>query len=162
MKNIFKTFISYFEEIFAGIFLIITTLLVIVNVFLRYFLNTGLYWSEEVATGCFVWAVFLGASAGYKRKMHVGINIITNALKGKVRAFVIVVVDFILLFINGYIFTITLEYLQISSRKPTPVLGISTAFISSSILISFLLMSIYTIFFIINDGKKLIKAGGME
>ncbi len=159
MKEKLKKCINYFEEIFAGTFLIITTVLVIINVFLRYFMNTGLYWSEEVATGCFVWAVFLGASAGYKRKMHVGINMITNALKPTLRAIVIFLVDIILLFINGYIFIIALEYLKISSRKPTPVLGISSAFISSAILVSFFLMSLYTIGFLITDGKKILKKG---
>lgn len=69
-QSYFKKIISNLEEIIASGFIIVTTVLVIINVFLRYFMDTGLYWSEEVATGCFVWAVFIGAVAGYKRGKH--------------------------------------------------------------------------------------------
>ncbi len=149
-----KKFFSNFEEIFASSFIIITTLLVMMNVVLRYFLKTGIYWSEEVATGCFVWSVFLGAAAGYKRKVHVGVDMIINLFPSTAKYIATIVVDAILVFINGYITYIAIIYLSLSYKKPTPVLGISSAFISSSILLSFAIMSGYAIRFLILDIKK--------
>ncbi len=154
MAKALKKFFLNFEEIFASSFIIITTALVMLNVVLRYFLKTGIYWSEEVATGCFVWSVFLGAAAGYKRKAHVGVDMIINYLPPKVTHIVTIIVDAILLLINSYITYIAIIYLSLSYKKPTPVLGISSAFISSSILISFAIMSIYSVRFLILDIKK--------
>ncbi len=149
-----KKFVSNFEEIFASSFIIITTVLVMMNVILRYFLKTGIYWSEEVATGCFVWSVFLGAAAGYKRKAHVGVDMIINYFPPTAKYIVTIIVDAILLFINGYITYIAIIYLSLSYKKPTPVLGISSAFISSSILLSFAIMSFYSVRFLIHDIKE--------
>ena len=59
MNKTVKFIWEHFEEVLAGAFIVVTTVLVLVNVFLRYFMNTGLYWSEEVVTSCFVWSVFL-------------------------------------------------------------------------------------------------------
>jgi TRAP-type C4-dicarboxylate transport system permease small subunit len=59
--------------------------------------------------------------------------------------------------INGSLTLIAIQYLKVSARKPTPVLGVSSAFISSSIFVSFLLMTIYTIVFLIKDIKVVLK-----
>jgi TRAP-type C4-dicarboxylate transport system permease small subunit len=129
------------------------------NVILRYFFKTGLYWSEEVATACFVWSVFIGAAAGYKHKAHVGVDMLVNLCPPNVKKIVIITVDLILLLINGYITYIAVIYLSLSYKKPTPVLGISTAYISSSILVSFALMTIYAIYFLIQDIRANKKGG---
>lgn len=46
------------EEILSASFILITVILVIMNVIMRYLLNMGIFWTEEVATYCFVWSVF--------------------------------------------------------------------------------------------------------
>ena len=69
---------SNFEEIIASLFFCLTLILVLVNIFMRYFLKTGIPWSEEVATGCFVWTVFIGAAAAFKENQHIGIDILVK------------------------------------------------------------------------------------
>ncbi|MBQ9495226.1 MAG: TRAP transporter small permease [Treponema sp.] len=150
-----KKIFNYFEEIIACSFLIITTVLVIVNVFTRYFLKTAIYWSEEVATGCFVWSVFLGAAAAYKRKMHVSVDMLVNLAKGKARACISIVMDMLLALFNGYIAYMAFRYVKISHTKPTPVLGISSVCISASILLAFVLMTIYSVKFFVQDFSKI-------
>ena len=151
MNQTVKKFFLHFEVIFSSAFLITTTVLVMMNVILRYFFNMGLYWSEEVATGCFVWSVFLGAAAGYKIKMHVGVDMLVNMCPPTTKKIITIIVDGILLLINGYITYIAVIYLSLSYKKPTPVLNISTGFISSSILVSFALMTVYSVGFLIRD-----------
>jgi len=153
MKQHVRKFFQNFEIIFSSTFLIITTVLVMMNVILRYFFNMGLYWSEEVATGCFVWSVFLGAAAGYKIQMHVGVDMLVNMCPPTMKKTITIIVDCILLLINGYITYIAVIYLSLSYKKPTPVLNISTAYISASILVSFALMTVYSIAFLIRDCK---------
>ncbi|NBK20971.1 MAG: TRAP transporter small permease [Spirochaetia bacterium] len=154
MKQKVKKFFQNFEIIFSSTFLIVTTVLVMLNVILRYFFNMGLYWSEEVATGCFVWSVFLGSAAGYKIKMHVGVDMLVNMCPPTTKKIITIIVDGILLLINGYVTYIAVIYLSLSYKKPTPVLNVSTAFISASILVSFALMTVYSIVFLIQDCKE--------
>ena len=150
------------EEIIASIFIIITTILVVVNVFLRYVMKTGLTWSEEVATSCFVWSVFIGAAACYKRRGHVGVDIVVNKLARGPRNVVKILVDFILLVLTGYMAYVSIVYVSLSYTKPTPVLNVSTAYISSALMISFILMFLYTIVFIVKDFQNLKKYGNVD
>ena len=73
-----KKYFSYFEEFLGSICIGITVLLVIINVILRYCFGMMLSWGEELATICFTWSVFIGASACYKHKLHIGVDIITQ------------------------------------------------------------------------------------
>lgn len=150
------------EEIVASAFIIVTTVLVVVNVFLRYVMKTGLYWSEEVSTACFVWSVFIGAAACYKRRGHVGVDVVVDRLGRGPRNVVKIAVDFILLFLTGYMAYVSVVYVSMSYTKPTPVLNISTAFISSSLMISFILMFFHTVKFIVLDFKNVKQYGNVD
>ncbi|MBG0768093.1 MAG: hypothetical protein PWP25_1703 [Sphaerochaeta sp.] len=154
MHQAVKKVLSNFELIIASAAIIVTTALVMLNVFTRYFLRTGIYWTEEVATACFVWSVFIGAAAAYKHRAHVGVDMLVNLCPPKTKKAITIIVDFVLLLINGYITYIAVIYISLSYKKPTPVLGISTAYISSSILVSFALTTIYSVYFLIKDIRQ--------
>lgn len=158
-KNILKIILANIEEIISGGFLIFTTILVIVNVFMRYFLNTGLYWTEEVATGSFVWAVFIGAVAGFKRHQHIGVDFLLVRLPQGIQKVVQFFVDIMILAINGYLTYLSVIFIRESHIKPTPVLGVSSAYISSALFVSFFLMTIYSVIFLV---QNLTRKGSME
>ena len=54
----------------------ITMVLVIINVFSRYFFNAPIAWVEEVATSCFVYTVFVGAAWCLRTRQHVGVDLL--------------------------------------------------------------------------------------
>ena len=143
-KNI-KLVLDNFEEILASIFIVITTALVLMNVFLRYFMRTGIYWSEEVATSCFVWSVFLGSAAAYKRGTHLGVDLLVNKLPVVARNIVKVITNVILLIINAYILYLSVVFIRWSYIKPTAVLGVSSAWVSSALVVCFGLCTIYSV-----------------
>ena len=116
------------EDLVAAFFISITTILVVINIVLRYVFNSGLVWSEEVATGCFVKRMPQG--------MQKAIGLIT---------------DVILVALNGYMSYLSIIYISKSYTKMTPVLGISSVYISSSVLIAFVLMTMYSIKFVWQD-----------
>ncbi len=73
----------------AGMILIsVMFIVVILQVFCRYVLNNALSWPEELAQPLMVWAVFLGASMGLKRRMHLGMTIIVRLLPPSMRAII--------------------------------------------------------------------------
>lgn len=152
----FSFFLHNFEDIIAAIFITITTILVVVNIIMRYILNSGLVWSEEVATGCFVWSVFIGAAAVFKHRGHVGVDVVVKFMPPVLRKAVQLITDIILVVLNGYMSYLAILYIKTSYTKMTPVLGVSSAYISSSVLIAFILMTIYSVGFVWGDlmGKK--------
>ena len=157
MKKYAKLFLNNFELIFASLCVTATTLLVLMNVFLRYFMNTGIYWSEEVATMCFVWCIFVGSASAYKNGAHLGVDLLVKKLPKVPRAIVKIIVDILLIAINGYILYLSIKFVSTSYQKPTAVLAISSAWVSSSLIVGFGLTTIYAIRDMIRDIVKTVK-----
>lgn len=160
-----KFFVKNFEEIVGGVCLTITTLVVILNVILRYFFNTGLFWVEEVATTAFVWSVFIGCAAAYKRGMHIGIDVVTRMLPDSLQPAIQLMVHALMIVINGYIFYLSIIFTRASAIKPTPVLDISSAWVSSAIMVGFALMTFHAIRFLFRDiaaGMRKATQGGAK
>ena len=55
-------------------------LILFAQIFFRYFLNSSIVWSEEVATWCLVWLVFIGAASIMRRWDHVQIPMLIRRL----------------------------------------------------------------------------------
>jgi len=146
-----KFILQNLEDLVASAFLIVTTVLVIINIITRYILNSGLVWSEEVATGCFVWSVFIGAVAVFKHRGHVGVDLLVKRFPAALQKAVRLITDLILVVLNGYMAYLSVLYIQTSYTKMTPVLGVSSAYISTSVLIAFVLMTVYSVKFVIGD-----------
>lgn len=157
MKNKAKFLLNNFELIFASICVSLSTILVLVNVFLRYFLKTGIYWSEEVCTMSFVWCVFIGSAAAYKNGAHLGVDLVVKKLPKVIRAVVKILVDIILIAINGYILYLSIIFVSTSYAKPTAVLAISSAWVSSSLIAGFGLTTVYAVRDLITDVLKLVR-----
>ena len=147
------------EEIVASGFIIVTTALVVINIVMRYGLNSGLVWTEEVATGCFVWSVFIGAAACFKHRGHVGVDILVNHLPPTAQKNLHLLMDMLLVVLNSYMTYLAVLYISTTYTKKTPVLGVSSAYISVSVLICFVLMTFYSIYFVYEDlrGKETIE-----
>ena len=62
------------------------------QVFTRYVLNQPIIWVEELATYCFIWGAFIGASLGLKRGRHVRIETYVSHLgqRGQIASRVLV------------------------------------------------------------------------
>jgi len=65
-------------------------LILAVQIVFRYVFNSSIVWSEEVATWCLVWLVFIGAAAIMQRWEHVQITILIRRLPLGIRPGVIV------------------------------------------------------------------------
>lgn len=146
-----KFILHNFEDLVASFFIVITTVLVVVNIVMRYIFNSGIVWSEEVATGCFVWSVFIGAVAVFKHRGHVGVDLVVKRLPVVLQKVVMTLMDVVLVLLNGYMSYLSMLYIEASQTKMTPVLGISSVYISSSVLIAFVMMTIYSIKFVYED-----------
>ncbi len=151
MKNLFNSI----EELMSGFFLSITVCVVVLNVFLRKIFGFSLFWAEEVSTACFIWSVFIGASAAYKRHMHIGIEMILQKLPPLLQKNMAIFIDCIMLTLNAYIAFLSYQFMQSSGTKTTPVLEISYSWLVGAIFIGFVLMTITAIVLLLKNFGKL-------
>lgn len=153
-------YIKNLEEILCGFFLVAMVGLVISNVLLRFIFNYSITWAEEVSTICFVWSVFVGASAVYKHKMDIGIDVLVLKLPLQGQRYVHLIVSFLLLLINGYIFYMSIVFTSIAWAKPTAVLGVSSAVVNSALIVGFGMITLHTLRFIREDIKIIMHSRG--
>ena len=154
-----KYYLSNLEEILCGFFLVSMVGLVIVNVLLRFLFSYSITWAEEVSTICFVWSVFVGASAVYKHKMDIGIDVLILTLPFSAQQYIRLFVSVLLLLINGYIFYMSIVFTSIAWEKPTAVLGVSSAIFNSALIVGFGMITFHTIGFIRDDIKNVLGSG---
>ncbi|HIQ14117.1 MAG TPA: TRAP transporter small permease [Leucothrix sp.] len=62
------------EESLLSIFLVVMTLLVFLDVVMRFGFNAGISWSQEVTLYMMAWFVLFGASYGVKVGAHIGVD----------------------------------------------------------------------------------------
>ena len=141
MKKILKNLDAYF----AGFMFAITLVVVVVNVFTRYFANYIIPWGEEVATTCFVYTTFVGAAWCLRTHQHVGVDLLVDKLPAGVRKIVHILTDLIILVTNGYITWLSYQFVVSSSVKTMPILKISSVWLNSALILGFGLMTIYSL-----------------
>lgn len=91
--------IDSIEETLIAILLGLMTLLTFVNVVVRYVFNGNILWALEVTVFLFAWMVLLGASYGVKHSVHLGVDIVIDALPtGARKALALVAVTACLVF----------------------------------------------------------------
>lgn len=157
MKKILKKFELYLGSIFISV----TTVIVIMNVFTRYCLNFTFFWAEEIAVGCFIWTIFLGTAAAYREKALIGVEAIVNFLPKRIREIVELFTSILLLALMSIMFYFSFTYVA-SSNKITAALEISYGYINAGIVLSFGLMTLYSVYFVVNGFKKVFFRKGTD
>lgn len=151
--ELMKEFFKNIESCIGSIFLTITTMTVIMNVFTRYCLSFTFFWAEEIAVGCFVWTIFIGTAVSYREKALMGVEAVVKLLPKSIREVVELFTNVLLLVLNSIMFYFSYTYV-VSSSKITAALEISYAYINAGIVLSFGLMTIYSVVFVVNSFKK--------
>lgn len=73
-------FVTHLEEGIVSLLLVVMTLVVFVEVVLRFGFNTGMIWSDEFVLHLSAWMVLLGASYGVKVGSHIGVDAVVRLL----------------------------------------------------------------------------------
>lgn len=64
--------------VFARALMVAMVLLIGTNVFMRYVLNSGIVWSEEIANVMSVWFIFIALPLGVRKDLHISIHLFRN------------------------------------------------------------------------------------
>lgn len=155
-KFSFIFLIKNLDAIVTGITLVLCTVLVNVNVLMRYILKSPLYWCEEVVTGLFVWTVFIGSAYAYRTHAHLGVDILVNLIPEKAEVAVKMAIDLLEFAVLVMLTHISLQYVLNTWDKLTNTLRVPNWYISIAVPIGFGLSLIYSVFFIISNIRNVL------
>ena len=114
------------------------------QVWYRFVLNDPLSWSEELGRYLFVWISFMGAAAGVRYQVHLGIELLDKVLSPNAYRYVVIAVNLLI-----QIFLLTIIYwgfkiLGVIRLQTSPSMNIS-------MLYPYLAVPVGSIFMLINS-----------
>jgi TRAP-type C4-dicarboxylate transport system permease small subunit len=119
---------SHFEELLIGVFSLIMTVVIAIQIFMRYVMDNSLSWSEELARYCFIWLVYLGISLAVKKQRHMSVDVMFLVLKGKAKIVLSMIANLLFLSFSSfaifYGFQISMKLLtwgQVSPALDIPI-----------------------------------------
>lgn len=138
MSRIFERW----EEIIAALALAVVFLSVVWGVIARYIAPQPAAWSNELATIGFAWLVFLGAAAAAKRRLHVGVDLVTARLSPAMQRGLAIVVGVFLSVVLAYVAWLAVMIGEASLDRPTPVLRLPLTVVHAAVAIGFASMAV--------------------
>ena len=83
--KILKWLDDHLEESFIFVSLSAMSIIIALQVLMRYVFQASLSWSEEVARYLFIWLIYVGISYGVKKNAHVAVTALDLVLSDKVK-----------------------------------------------------------------------------
>ncbi|WP_207100232.1 TRAP transporter small permease [Paracoccus shandongensis] len=77
---------EHFEEAAIVLLMAAMSLLIGLQIFMRYVMGASLSWSEELARYFFIWATYLGIALAVQRDAHIRVTMLTDLLPAGGRA----------------------------------------------------------------------------
>lgn len=137
------------------IFLLVFFLSILVQIITRY-LGISVIWTEEMANYSFIWAIFMGAAVMVNRKEHFTFDILQKKLSPKLRIFLNLFIDTILIVFNALLFFYSIEILErFWSYNWTSIPSLKMGYVWITIPIMTSTMVLYSLNHVINGIKTL-------
>ena len=131
-------------------------IVVFANVFMRYVLNTGLTWSDEVSVNLFVWFIFLGGILAAMDGLHLKVDVFTNRMPEKMQrvcaflSYCFVLFAMLILLVGGW------AQVEVTSNNVSSATGLPSSYITVSMVVFAVAMILLTLYDMYRDfcGKK--------
>ncbi|MCG8490748.1 MAG: TRAP transporter small permease [Sneathiellales bacterium] len=107
-----RHYVERLEEGLISLLLVIMTLLVFLEVVMRFAFNSGFLWLQELTLLVSGWFVLLGASYGVRVGAHIGVDALVRLLKPETRRIVSIIAVLLCLVYCGLLFAGSWVYLE--------------------------------------------------
>lgn len=147
MKKIIHWLDEYLEITLCAALMSVMTLVIFIQVVMRYVFQNSLTWSEELARFCFIWLIYLGISYGCKIMKHIKIDAALKMFSPKMQPYIVISGELCVLVFAIYI-VITgweLTLFQAALRKTSPALGLPLQYVNGAPVVGFFLAAVRTI-----------------
>ena len=135
MKNTFAAIKFWMDKILSiacAVLLTFMTVLVLIQVFSRYILNSPVAFTEELVRYSLIWTGFIGAAYAFSTREHMSLTLIRDKFTGKAHTALLVLIDGLILLMAIFVFTIGGFKLAVSaSREFSALLGIPRSLVYS-------------------------------
>ncbi len=113
-------FIHHALVAFAKILLLAMVVLIFSNVFMRYVLNSGIPWSEEVSIVIVVWFTFISLALGVKHRLHISLCLLPERISPRTDFLLAKITDLATLFLGYVMVRYGWILVQFTSRSILP------------------------------------------
>ena len=137
MRSVLRVALKNVEEVVAGVALVIVVALILYGIFNRYVLELSSVWAPELASLIFTWVVFLGASAAWKRNMHISIDVIVSRLGPRVQPPIRALADAIVVVFLAYATYLAISIAISSYVRLSPVLRVPFTYVYAGAAVAF-------------------------
>ena len=123
MKNTFAAIKFWMDKILSiacAVLLTFMTVLVLIQVFSRYILNSPVAFTEELVRYSLIWTGFIGAAYAFSTREHMSLTLIRDKFTGKAHTALLVVIDGLILLMAIFVFTIGGFKLAVSALLGIP------------------------------------------
>jgi len=112
-------------EIFVVLLFVAMLGIGLVQIVNRYMFGFSISWSEEFQRFAHIWLVFLAVGIGYRRGVHIGLDLLQNALKPAMARVLVFVIDIGWLVLGSAVVMTALRVMEVASRQRAPALRIT-------------------------------------
>lgn len=127
------------------------SVLIFVQVVFRYGFNHSIYWSEEVGRYTLIWITFIGASVGFRKKAHVGVDFLYKALGLKTQNVLTVISDLSILVLALVLAVYGIKLTSFVRFQTSAALLIPMSVPYSAIWIGGILTAVHSFAFLMSD-----------
>ena len=152
-----KFWMDKFLSIACAVLLSFMTILVLIQVFSRFVLNSPVAFTEELVRYSLIWTGFIGAAYAFSTREHMSMTLVRDKFTGKAHTALLVAIDVLILLLAIFVITIGGFKLAVSaSREFSALLGIPRSLVYSIAPISGIFIIIAQIINIYEDitGEK--------
>ncbi len=127
------------------------SILIFVQVVFRYGFNHSLYWSEEVGRYTLIWITFIGASVGFKKKAHMGVDFLFKAFGKNTQAILTVISDISIFILAVILAVYGIKLASFVRFQTSAALLLPMAVPYSAIWIGGILTAVHSLAFMLSD-----------
>lgn len=144
MKKVLRWLDNHLESSICMVLLTLFTIILFIQVIMRYVFNASLSWSEEIARYMFIWMVYIGVSYGAKQMKHLKIDAFLSVFPKKARPYVMVIADVLVIVFAVYVVLSASSMVQRIAKLGTQstALGIPMKYVYAAPLVGFALTAI--------------------
>lgn len=79
---------EHFEESLVVLMMAAMSVIIGLQIFMRYVMGASLSWSEELSRYFFIWATYLGVAYGVRKDAHIRVSMVTDAMSRRNAAYI--------------------------------------------------------------------------
>lgn len=135
----------------GGVMVLVMTLLIILQVVMRYVFSSPLKWTEELARFLFIYITFVGGSLLVYQRGHLYVEILFASLSKRAKKVATLIIDVIVLAFSAFVIYSAIFLMDTVSGSFSTAMNIPMQYISFSVCLGAILMVLFSSYNVYRD-----------